>query len=240
MAVYTSESPFSVACNPTSRTCVSVRAVRGENGFRFEHSRGNPRGILLTAPHQQAEWMKPPNRHLHNELNRDELDHLLRGALMALVGQLEPPPYVWKRIELALKAPQQPDPPRHRFRMPWLSLALQPILALLLVVLGGIGLQAFSRPDAWQYSADNTPPPVATAYGQERSAPARGVAISEERDLYLLKTRQHLAARPEADPMVDLTHEASPPKQRAPAFKPSAPVQPGPTDKPAQSGACEL
>jgi hypothetical protein len=81
--------------------------------------------------------MNSPKPYANHEVNCDELDCLVRRALKAMVSGQEPPERVWKRIGLVLE--RDKSPPRQS-RMPWLSLAVQPALTLLLVMLGGIGL----------------------------------------------------------------------------------------------------
>lgn len=65
----------------------------------------------------------------------DELDRLVQRALKALAGNQAPPDCVWRRIKAEL---EEGKTPRHRFKLPWLSLALQPAPLLLLIVLAGI------------------------------------------------------------------------------------------------------
>lgn len=143
--------------------------------------------------------------------SRDELDNLLRRTLKAVVGSQEPPERVWKRIKLAL---EKKDTPPRRLRIPWLSLAVQPALALLLVVFALIGLQTLAIPD---YSSHELSSPVATKYVpvhiEQRSSPASVNAAAEDEDLYLLKSQSRRAAQAQAGlkkPVPEMSSETRP------------------------------
>jgi hypothetical protein len=77
--------------------------------------------------------MSSLNRH-----SRDELDHLVQGALEAQVSGKEPPNRVWKQIKAELQTDGSPPP--HRYRASWSPLLIQAALTLLLVMIGGITL----------------------------------------------------------------------------------------------------
>lgn len=133
--------------------------------------------------------------HPSDPYSEDNLGHLIRTALKALVSGKEPPKRVWRRIKRALKNGKWL--PR-RFRIPWLSLTIQPILTLLLLTLGGIGLGTLLNLEGVCDSPGAPSPPVTRIQPQERPPAWSDVAISEERDLYLLKMRSRHATRPGA------------------------------------------
>ena len=91
-----------------------------------------------------------------NPYPEDELDHLVRGALKARAGGKEPPDRVWKQIKLELQADRTP-PPR-RPRVAWSPLVLQVALTLLLVMIGGIGLQIALSPGGVRNSSREASP----------------------------------------------------------------------------------
>jgi hypothetical protein len=146
------------------------------------------------------------------EQERDELDCLARRALKTLMSGQEPPERVWKRIKLALEKDRSPP---QRFPLPWLSLSMQPILTLLLVMLGGIGLQTLLNPVDVRNSSYDPLSLVATVDTDDRSASSNAAVISEEHDLYLLKTQRRLMVRSETEskdtpPDVPLIERQSP------------------------------
>lgn len=129
--------------------------------------------------------------------SKDELDRLVRIALKALVRGQEPSDLVWKQIKLELEKDTSSPP---RFRMPWLSLAIQPALTLLLVMLGWVGLGRPLNPVDVRNSSHDPSSPVATVRVEERSASSRAAVIAEEHDLYLLKTQYRLITWSDAKP----------------------------------------
>jgi hypothetical protein len=134
---------------------------------------------------------------LPNPYSDDELDRLVQRTLDARVGGQEPPEHVWKRIKLELEAEKSP-PPR-RVRMAWLPLAVQSALTLLLVMLGGVGLQTLLNPDAARDSSRNSLPSVATVYVDEDLVSPSQMEISDEDDLRLLKIRSNSPSAPRTD-----------------------------------------
>lgn len=146
--------------------------------------------------------MTSPDPRLQSEFDRDELDRLVRRALKAIVSGQEPPEHIWKRIKLELEKGQAP--PR-RFRTPWLTLAVQPAVALLLVMLGGIPMgqsglaQTLLGSEYVRNSTHQPLPPVIKVYVEARSVPSSVSMSAEERDLYLLKTRQRFVSRSNAE-----------------------------------------
>jgi hypothetical protein len=140
--------------------------------------------------------MSSPDSCPKAEQDRDELDCLARRALKTLMSGQEPPERVWKRIKLALEKDRSPP---QRFPLPWLSLSMQPILTLLLVMLGGIGLQTLLNPVDIRNSSYDPPSLVVTVDIGDRSASSNPAVISEEHELYLLKTQHRLMARGDAE-----------------------------------------
>lgn len=114
----------------------------------------------------------------------DELDHLVRRALQALVSQQEPPQRVWKSIRRELERDE--GPPR-RTQTPWLPLVLQPALTLLIVVLGGITLRVVLHPGVvhtWPFASS---PPVAVVYVDEGAAFSATATLQDKDELRSLK-----------------------------------------------------
>jgi hypothetical protein len=125
---------------------------------------------------------------LPNPYSDDELERLVRRTLDARVSGHEPPEHVWKRIKLELDAEESPRP--RRFRMGWLPLALQSALTLLLVMLGGLGLQTLLDVDDVRGPSRDSLPSVATVYvDEDLSSP--GLVISDEDELRLLKNHSN-------------------------------------------------
>ncbi|MEJ2555305.1 MAG: hypothetical protein P8186_03560 [Anaerolineae bacterium] len=125
---------------------------------------------------------------LPNPYSDDELERLVRRTLDARVSGHEPPEHVWKQIKLELESEKSPQP--RRFRMGWLPLAVQSALTLLLVMLGGLGLQTLLDVDEVRDPSRNSLPSVATVYVDEDLA-SPGLVISDEDDLRLLKNRSN-------------------------------------------------
>jgi hypothetical protein len=168
--------------------------------------------------------MSSPDSCPKAEQDRDELDCLARRALKTLMSGQEPPERVWKRIKLALDKDRSPP---QRFPLPWLSLSMQPILTLLLVMLGAIGLQTLLNPVDVRNSSYDPLSVVATVDIGDRSASSNPTVISEEQDLYLLKTQHRLMARSDAElrdspPEVPLIERQSP-EVTASSFLPPLP-----------------
>jgi hypothetical protein len=168
--------------------------------------------------------MSSPDSCPKAEQDRDELDCFARRALKTLMSGQEPPERVWKRIKLALEKDRSPP---QRFPLPWLSLSMQPILTLLLVMLGGIGLQTLLNPVDIRDSSYDPPSLVVTVDIGDRSASSNAAVISEEQDLYLLKTQCRLMAKSGAKSK-DTPPDVSPierqsPKVTSPSFLPPLP-----------------
>jgi hypothetical protein len=125
---------------------------------------------------------------LPNPYSDDELERLVRRTLDARVSEHEPPEHVWKRIKLELETEKSPQP--RRFRMGWLPLAVQSALTLLLVMLGGLGLQTVLDPNNARDPSRNSLPSVATVYGDEDLV-SPGLVVSDEDDLRSLKNRSN-------------------------------------------------
>ncbi len=115
----------------------------------------------------------------------DELDRLVQGALKARVGGQEPPGRVWKRIERELGAGTAS--PR-RSRRPWSSLALQTVLTLLLMMIGGVGLQTLLNADRLTTLSEDLVPSVTVVVAVESRSPSSAIVISDEADQRLLRT----------------------------------------------------
>jgi hypothetical protein len=128
--------------------------------------------------------MSSPDQSPEDETCFDELDHLVRRALQALVSQQEPPERVWKSIRRELERDE--GPPR-RLQMPWLPLVLQPALTLLIVVLGGITLQAVLHPEDMHTLPIASSPPVAIVYVDEGSAFSATATLQDKDELRSLK-----------------------------------------------------
>ena len=130
----------------------------------------------------------------------DELDHVVRGALKARVSQQEPPDRVWERIRLELET-AKPAPTR-RSQLRWGPLAVQAALTLLLVWLGGMGLQTFLTPDSVRRPTPDVLPSQSIVYVDEQAV-SPGVAIpDEEAELRSLKAsaRSRLALQANTEP----------------------------------------
>ena len=127
--------------------------------------------------------MSSPN----SQLPKDELDCLIQGALEARVDGQEPSPHVWKRIQRELKTGEQRQP--RRFRSSWPYLTLQAALTLLLMLIGGAGLQTVLNTVRFvDQAADELRPSVTIAYVDESRSSTDSLPISEETDVRLLRS----------------------------------------------------
>jgi hypothetical protein len=133
---------------------------------------------------------------LPNPYSDDELERLVRRTLDARVSGHEPPEHVWKRIKLELETEKSPQP--RRLRMAWLPLAVQSALTLLLVMLGGLGLQTLLDPDDVRDPSRDSLPSVATVYVDEDLV-SPGLVVSDEDELRLLKNRSNLPSASRTD-----------------------------------------
>ena len=115
----------------------------------------------------------------------DELDRLVQGALKARVSGQEPPGRVWKRIERELGAGKSSS--RHS-RRPWSPLALQTVLTLLLMMIGGIGLQTLLNADRFTTAPKDVVPSVTVVVAIESQNLASAIVISDEADQRLLRS----------------------------------------------------
>src|SRR5574341_263214 len=115
----------------------------------------------------------------------DELDGLIRGALQARAGRQEPADRVWKQIQLALATDKAPP---SRVNIPWSPLVVQAALTLLLVMLGGIGLQRLSNPGGVGPLPGDSLPLAPTLDFSQPSLPVQIIGISDESDIRLLRT----------------------------------------------------
>jgi hypothetical protein len=115
----------------------------------------------------------------------NELDCLVRKTLKTRVGSEEPPDYIWGQIkqQLISEKTKRPVP-----QTPWLPLAVQSVLTVLLVILGFIGLQMQIGPGEVQFARGELLVPVSTVYVKERVASSSMAAISEELDLQMLRS----------------------------------------------------
>jgi hypothetical protein len=128
--------------------------------------------------------MISPDQFSKDETSFDELDHLVRRALQALVARQEPPERVWRLIRREMERDE--GPPR-RTQMPWLPLVLQPALTLLIVALGGITLWVVLHPEAVHTLPFASSPPVAVVYVDEGAAFSATAAFQDKDELRSLK-----------------------------------------------------
>ena len=126
----------------------------------------------------------------------DELDHLVRGALEAQVSGKEPPNRVWKQIKAELQT--DGSPPSRQSRVSWSALAIQAALTLVLVMIGGIGLQTVLDPDYVHYSSRDVSLSQTMAYVEEQSGSPDVPMFDDEAELRSLKAG--LRSRPESQP----------------------------------------
>ena len=136
--------------------------------------------------------MSSPNLH-----SRDELDHLVQGALEAQVSGREPPNRVWKQIKSELQTDGSP-PPR-RSRVSWSPLVIQAALTLLLVMIGGMALLG---PNSLRDSFYDMSPSGTIAYVDERSISPGVMAFDDRAELRSLKA--DFRSRPAAQPDTEL------------------------------------
>lgn len=139
--------------------------------------------------------MNSPNAH-----SEYELDRLVREALHARFSTQEPPEHVWRHIRLQLESGA--SSPRRR-PMPWLPIAAQFAVTLLLVILAGVGLQTRLVPDDAYILPRELLPSVTTIYVGERSAPSRVMLPSNEADVGSLKVYSKLQAADQNDDDVE-------------------------------------
>jgi hypothetical protein len=128
--------------------------------------------------------MSSPHRYSEDNSERDEFDRLLRRALQGLAGKQEPPERVWNGIRAALE--KDKGPPR-RFLTSWLSVAVQPAMTLLLVMLGAVGLGILLNTEAVYRSAPAPAPSLAMDYVAELPVPVDLVKFDDEAELRSLK-----------------------------------------------------
>ena len=135
--------------------------------------------------------MSSPNRH-----SRDELDHLVQGALAAQVSGKEPPDRVWKQIKAELQTDGSPPP--DRYRISWSPLVIQAALTLLLVMVGGIALLG---PTSLRDSFYDMSPSGTIAYVDDGSISSGVVMFDDEAELRSLKAdfTSHPADRPDTE-----------------------------------------
>jgi hypothetical protein len=133
-----------------------------------------------------------------------ELDRLIRETLQARTSGQEPPDRVWKRIQLALATDKAPS---RRLSIPWSPLVVQVALTLLLVMVGGIGLQGLSNPGGVHPLPDATLPLAPTLNASRPSLPMETIGISDESDIQLLRT----LSKPKAVPRVETGANDHPP-----------------------------
>src|SRR5574342_226336 len=126
----------------------------------------------------------------------DELDGLIRGALQTRAGRQEPPDQVWKRIQLALATDKAP--PR-RMTIPWSPLVVQAALTLLLVMVGGIGLQGLSNFGGVRTLPGDVLPLAPTVDVHRPILQVEISGVSDEADIRLLRT----LSKPNAIPRVE-------------------------------------
>jgi len=131
-----------------------------------------------------------------NPYPEDEFDHLVRGALEAQVSGKEPPNRVWKQIKAELQT--DGSPPSRQSRVSWSVLAIQATLTLVLVVIGGIGLQIVLDPDYVHYSSRDVSLSQTMAYAEEQSGSPGVPMFDDEAELRSLKAG--LRPRPESQP----------------------------------------
>ena len=125
---------------------------------------------------------------------KDELDCLVQGALEARVSGQEPPRRVWKRIQRELRTGEQR--PSRRFRSSWPYVTLQAALTLLLMLIGGAGLQTLLNSASFvNEAAYELRPAMTIAYVDEGTSPIRSLPISEESDVRMLRS----LSRPDPD-----------------------------------------
>lgn len=129
--------------------------------------------------------MDSPCHYSEDNSERDEFDRLLRRALHRLVGEQEPPERVWKGIRTALEKDKTAS---RRFRPSWLSLAVQPAMAFLLVMLGAIGLRVFLNGENVHRSSPAPSPSLTMDYVVEPSVPVALVKYDDQAELRSLKT----------------------------------------------------
>jgi hypothetical protein len=159
--------------------------------------------------------MSSPN----SRFPKDELDGLIQEALEARVGDQEPPERVWKRIqgELEPAVPQQ-----RRFRASWHPLVLQAVLTLLLMLIGGAGLQTLlNTASLVDEAADELRPSVTLAYEDERASHTNSLPISEEADVRLLRS----LSRPGPEQQPEVETASAPPVVVPPDLPPRALVR---------------
>ena len=147
--------------------------------------------------------MSSPNPYFQSASSYDDLDRLVTRALKALNQQV-PPDRVWKRIRAELK--EDESPPR-RFQTTWLPLMVQPAFALLVVLLGTIGLHRLSSTyDTRALSSLSPPPPLAMVAEAEESTYVAQAVLQDKADLQSLSkpslasslpgSKAHTAPRP--------------------------------------------
>jgi hypothetical protein len=103
------------------------------------------------------------------------------------VGGQEPPQRVWRRIQRELKTGEQRR--SRRFRSSWPYVALQAALTLLLMLIGGAGLQTLlNSASLVEDAAHELRPSVTIAYVDERTSTTDSLPISEESDVRLLRS----------------------------------------------------
>ena len=128
--------------------------------------------------------MSSTNPHSENTSDRSELERLVRRALKAQVGGQKPPERVWKRIKLELERDKSP---LRRFQMRWSPVAVQAVLTLLVIMLGGIGLRTLSNPDDVRHSSHTPLASVTAVYVEERSDPPALAMLQDKDELRSLK-----------------------------------------------------
>ena len=156
--------------------------------------------------------MNSPNRY-----SEDDLDHLVRGALQARVSGQEPPDHVWGRIKADVEASNDPPPRLRQTR--WSPLVVQAALTLLLVVVGGIGLQTLRSPVDIRYPTRAPLPSATTANVEEQSVSPALVMVDDEAQLRSLSAPvpavSSFAQWAEVDDQAELRSLRTPPKPSA-------------------------
>lgn len=117
-----------------------------------------------------------------NSYPGDELDRLIRGALQAQAGRYAPPDRVWNHIQLVLEADQAP--PRSP-RRGWSPVVVQAALALMLAMLGGVGLQRLFNLGTSYPGGDVSPSVTVTV--DEGLSPPDIIWVAVESDISLLR-----------------------------------------------------
>jgi hypothetical protein len=143
----------------------------------------------------------------------DELDRLVQGALKARVGGQEPPGRVWKRIERELGAGKASS---RRSRRPWSPLALQTVLTLLLMMIGGVGLQTLLNADRFTTLSEDLVPSVTVMVAVESRSPSSAIVNLEEADQRLLRSlskyslAQSATLEPASPPPISVPRDVPP------------------------------